>query len=485
MARKPRKPAGTFGIGPLERLAREPLFWLDASLARVWVNRAWEELVGRSLEFVRGTVCRAHAPASANDPADLAASLFPPPETLRGEPASTPALVLRADGEPLRRLLEFWPFHDDQGNMIGILGLVRPEDSHPAASRSKDAELHVELLRIREGLQARHGLDGLVGSGPAHRRLIEQVRLAATTTTPVLIVGEEGTGKRLVARAIHAIGPGRDQPLIPCDCQALAPELLERQLFGATRPGTLGDASEASRSRPLLGADGAFLLREIVFLPRDLQIRVAGAVGRSGRLLATSSHEPDAALADGRMASEFYYSLTTLVLRLSPLRERRDEIPLLAQHFLEQANQRGPLSRSGFSSEALAALTAYDWPGNLRELARVVDTCYAQASQPGHLIEVADLPPPVRGNLEVNTPRGIAPRPMKPLDDLLIEIERRLIETAMVQSRGNKSRAADLLGISRPRLYRRIQELNMPDQEPASANDPEPGDQPAAEPVDP
>lgn len=481
MARKPRKKIGSFELGPLERTAREPLFWLDPSLTLVWVNRAWEKLVGQPSEFVRGTVCRAHAPSSPTDPPDLAASFFPPPETLAGEPASLPTVILRPDGEPLDRLLEFWPFSDSQGDLIGILGVVRPEDARPVAASSRGAELHVELLQARRALHTRHGIDGLMGSGPAHRRLLDQIRLAATTLAPVLILGEEGTGKRLVARTIHGLGPERDQPLIPCDCQALAPELLERQLLGITRP----DAPLSAAVKPRLSPGSAFLLREISLLPRDLQVKLAVAVGGSSRVFATSSHDPDAALADGQLAPELYYALTTLVLRLPSLRQRRDEIPLLAQHFLEQANQRGGVSRSGFSQEALAALSAYDWPGNLRELARVVDACHAQAREQARLIELADLPPLVRGNLEASAPRGVPPRPIKPLDDLLVEIERRLIETAIAQSRGNKSRAADLLGISRPRLYRRIQELELTDPEPAAANPIEPDDQPPPEPGDP
>ncbi len=474
MARKPRNQAGAFELGTLERVVREPLFWLDPNLKIVWVNRAWEEHVGRTGKEIRGAVCRAYTPSST-DPPDMASSFFPPPETLAGEPASVLTLITRPDGERLARLLEFWPFTDSQGASIGILGVIRPEDARSAAPGSRAAETHVELLQTRQALHARHGFDGMVGAGLAHRRLLEQVRLAATTSAPVLILGEEGTGKRLVAQTIHQLDPDRDQPLVPCDCQALVPEILERELFGTTRPDLAREHSGPIKPRLSLGPGSAFLLREILYLPRDLQARLAAAAGGSVRVFATSSQDPEAALADGRLAPELYYALTTLVLRLPALRDRRAEIPLLAQYFLERANERGGTSRTGFSVEALAALGAYDWPGNLRELARLVDHCQARAL--GREIELADLPSPVRGHLEASVPRGLAPRPSKPLDDLLIEIERRLIETALEQSHGNKSRAAEVLGISRPRLYRRIRELDLPDDEtagPGEADDQRP-----------
>jgi DNA-binding NtrC family response regulator len=180
------------------------------------------------------------------------------------------------------------------------------------------------------------------------------------------------------------------------------------------------------------------------------------------RLIATTALDPKSALESEQLRPELYFALTTLVIRLEPLRERRDELPALAQHFLERANQRGGKQKSAFSAEALAALMAYDWPGNLRELARVID--HAHAATDGAKIAVDDLPASIRGHQGGGFPPPVPPGPIKPLDELLTEIERRLIETAMRQARGNKSRAAEFLGISRPRLYRRIKELNLPDE---------------------
>jgi transcriptional regulator with PAS, ATPase and Fis domain len=450
-----------FEPSPLWQRAREPIFWLDPALKLTWVNRAWELLTGYPAEAVVGLTCQAHAATSAGDVSDMAASFHPPPESMAGQPAGGPTLICRADGERLWRRVEFWPFCDERG-LIGLLGIVRHEEAAPSVPDSEDGRLHAGLLAIRRRLQERHGLDALIGFGPAHRRLMEQVRLAAGSAVPVLIVGEPGTGKRHVARTIHQHGPYRQRPFITFDCEALPAEVIERELFGAAGL----DVPDGPRRRPRLslGDGSTLLIDEVLSLPRDLQARLVDALDSPVRLIATTAGEPEAALRDDRLRPEFYYAMTPLVLRLHPLRERRDELPVLAQHFLERVNQRGAAQRSGFTPGAIEVLTSYDWPGNLPELARVVEHAHAHTSPAGGtLITPDDLPATIRGHLGGAYTPPAPGFPIKPLDELLTEVERRVIETALRQSRSNKSRAAEILGISRPRLYRRIKELNLPD----------------------
>jgi DNA-binding NtrC family response regulator len=162
--------------------------------------------------------------------------------------------------------------------------------------------------------------------------------------------------------------------------------------------------------------------------------------------------------------------LSVLVIPTLPLRERRHDLMLLAQYFLEKANQRTGSTCCGFTSQAELILQTYDWPGNLSELGRVIDVahdqlrCRTEAEQSMSLIDVEELPASIRGHLGAAYPPPAVSPSIKPLDELLTEIERRLIETALRRSRQNKSRAAEFLGISRPRLYRRIKELNLPDE---------------------
>ena len=177
----------------------------------------------------------------------------------------------------------------------------------------------------------------------------------------------------------------------------------------------------------------------------------------------------DQARGEDRLRNDLYFALTTLVIRLQPLRERLDELPLLAQEFLEQRNARANRRRWGFEPAAIEVLRAYDWPGNLTELFRVVEAAHERGS--GDLIAPSDLPAEIRGAIgSAYTP----PRPaaqLTPLDLTLEMVERRLIEQALAKSRRNKSKAAELLEISRPRLYRRIKELNILDDLDASVQE--------------
>lgn len=445
--------SGVRRLNALLQQAREPVFLIDGDRRLVYVNRAWEELTGFKAEAVAGLECRPHGPSRVGDLDGLGASFCPPPEALAGQAAGGPTLIVHASGERLWRRVEFWPYHDDRGGLLGLLGLVRGPDAGAQAPDSEAQRLRAAVQEVRERLHARFGVDALIGDGAGHRRLLAQVDAAAATTVPVLIVGEPGTGKRLVARTIHQRGPRPTAPLVPFDAAALPPEVLERELFEAN-----------GAPRPRLGLpDGAtVLLGDLLELPRDLQARLAAALEEARvRLIATTTTEPDAARRDDRLRPDLYYALTGLVIRLGPLRERLDELPLLAQHFLERANLRGDRRRAGFAREALEALLAYDWPGNLRELARVVEAAHGQGA--GDLVAAADLPAAIRGHLASAYNPPPMPPPVTPLDDLLNQLERRLIEQALQRARQNKSRAAELLEISRPRLYRRIRELGIPD----------------------
>lgn len=451
-------------LNVLLKRAREPVFLLDAERTLIYVNPAWEALTGQPADVALGLECQPHGPTRDGDLASLGGSFCPPPEALEGQPAGSKTLIVLPGGERRWCRVEYWPYHDNQGATIGIIGLVRPPDAPPHAPNSELQHLRAELLEVREQLQDRYGFDTLIGRGAAHRRLLEQIRAAAVANVPVLIVGEPGTGKRTIARIIHQQSPNSRSPLVPFDCAALPPEDIERELFGpdGDRPSDRLNLPEAA----------TILLVDIVELPRDLQARIASEWIGASRLLATTSIDPQQARREDRLRPDLYYALTTLVIPLDPLRQRLAELPLLAQAFLEQANLCNKPRRQGFTAEALSALASYDWPGNLRELARVIDAAHARGQ--GDLVTAADIPATIRGHLgSAYTPPPVPPA-VTPLDNLLEQLERRLIEQALQRARQNKSKAADLLAISRPRLYRRIKELNIPDEselsdEPASS----------------
>jgi len=441
-------------LDALVHQAREPIFLLGPDGRFVGVNRAWEELTGHRSGEVAGLECRPHGPTRPGDLAGLGGSFCPPPEAGAGLPSASSTWIVRADGERLRRRVEFWPFHDANGALIGILGVVRPPDETSLAPESEAHRLRAELLAIRDRLHSDHGSDALLGRGPEHRRLLDQVAAAAATTVPILVIGEAGTGKLTVARSIHLQGPRRQAPLLAYDCKALPPEILERELFGTPLDRRAGGLVAPDASTVVIG--------DVLELPRDLQARLASGLDRRVRLVATTTGDPDAAFRAERIRPDLYYALTTLVVRLRPLRERLDDLPILAQHFLERANLRGEAQRHGFTPDALDALASHDWPGNLRELARVVDDAHGRALGP--MIDVGDIPAAIRGERGGAYNSPTAPAAQAPLKEKLARIERQLIEQALELTGGNRSRAARRLGINRPLLYRRIKELGIPDE---------------------
>jgi transcriptional regulator with PAS, ATPase and Fis domain len=443
------------GLAKLWGKAREPVFVLNRFARLVFVNAAWEELTGRSAESVRGLRCRPRAKFDDPALAELAQCFRPPRATFQGRPARASALITRTTGEQAPRHLEFWPFHDREGTLAGILGLALEVPSGLHDQPDAQAErARAELEAVRARLLASREPEQLVGQGPAFEKLLAQVHLAAETRTPALILGEPGTGKRSVAQAIHRLSPQAAEPFLPFDASALPPDVLEQELFD-------GDALRIAR--------GSVLLLDALTIPRDLQARLARIWDRTApcRLLAIGTGDPAALLAEGQLREDYFHRLTAFSIPLPPLRRRWEEIPLLAQHLLERQNRAGGRTVGGFGAEALAVLQGYDWPGNLRELSSVVD--HARRHGASDPIAPADLPRNIQGDLGA---AYLPPaEPEAPLEERLARAERDWIERTLRQARGNKSRAAESLGISRPRLYRRMRELEIPD--PNEAADPE------------
>lgn len=469
--------------------AREPLFWIDPALRVAWVNRAWEDATGHSAASVVGLTCAPVDSAEAGAGVELAASLAPPPEATLGQACGGLSLLPVAEGARAWMRIEFRPFHDRDGKLLGMLGQLRDRAAPSDVADAPSHRLRARLLELRDQLRRSYDLESLLGTGTTHRRLLEQVRVASATAAPVLVVGEEGTGKRLVSRVIHAVGPLRERPFFSIDCEALPAEVIERELSRLAEPpeeaSTMPESRDGAATTVAQDVGSTLLIGDLLHLPRDLQQQLAQIVleSRAVRVIATTTGEPESATREGRLRPDLYHAISVMILRTAPLRERREDLPLLAQHLLERVNHRTGSFCAGFDPRSLAELDAYDWPGNLRELERVLGAAHERArSRAGgqaaiFTIEAADLPASIRGH------RGAAYLPpppetaVKPLDELLTEIERRLIETALSRARQNKSRAAELLGISRPRLYRRIKELNLPDDgetEPESCPAPTP-----------
>jgi DNA-binding NtrC family response regulator len=328
----------------------------------------------------------------------------------------------------------------------GVLGLIGKIHAVPELSAPPSQPLPEKLIALRQRFTAWHGLDGLPTAVPAMRLALEQIRLAIQTGTAVLLVGEAGSGKEWLARTIHQESPDRENPFVALDCRHLPAKALAWALFGP--PG-------AARRK------GATLyLKAPSLLPRELQARLcevfasAAENGQVPRLLAGSSADAAAEVQAGRMLEEFHCLLSPITIQVPALRDRLADLPFLVDRLLGRAAAGLDKPVTGLSDDAWELIRGYQWPGNLRELYAVLAGGCQRAK--GDRIQADDLPWFLRSGVPV------AERTL-PLDKILDQVERRLVQLAMVMAKGNKSRAAELLEILRPRLLRRLGALGLED----------------------
>jgi two-component system, NtrC family, response regulator AtoC len=336
----------------------------------------------------------------------------------------------------------------------------RIEEIKLVVARALEAQRLVrENLQHRRALDARYGLENLVGRSPEMVAIYKLVARLAPLDTTVLVHGETGTGKEVVARAIHQASPRAARALVVVDCTALPEALFESELFGHERGAFTGAAT--SRRGLLEIADGSTcFLDEVGELPRALQAkllrvlqeRVIRRVGGNEpipvdvRIIAATNRDLKKLVEDGAVREDLYYRLNVAPIAVPPLRERRSDIPLLAQHFLEKYARAAGRSTTGFARETLAVLGRHGWPGNVRELEHAVERAVALSSAP--LILPDDLPADVRGPGEATGP--VAP----PARLTLEELKHWYVARVLDDVGGNKARAAEQLGIDRRTLYR-------------------------------
>ncbi len=330
-----------------------------------------------------------------------------------------------------------------------------------------------EVKRLRGEIDSVAG-DRPVGEGPAMRRVMALVERVAASDASVLILGESGTGKELLARTVHRRSARAGGPFVAFDCSALAPSLVESELFGHEK-GAFTGAERARRGLFRDASGGTLFLDEIGDvapevqnkLLRVLQEREVKPVGGDTlvkidvRVVAATNKDLGRLIAAGRFREDLYYRLAVVPVELPPLRERKEDIPLLVAHVLARRKSAGPRP-SRIAPDALALLGAYRWPGNIRELENVIER--AAILSDGEEIRARDLPP-LDGVAGPAAPDD-GPLVPKPLKDLVAEatarIERRAILEALQQEAGSPSRAAKRLGISRSSLYNKLAALGIP-----------------------
>jgi len=348
---------------------------------------------------------------------------------------SYPLNIVTKQGEPKQVELAVVGMKDDQGRFAGVLAVLRDITS-------------LTGLKFLSG--DFNGFAGIVGRDPKVIQIFKQIRQLGDNDYPVLITGETGTGKELVAAAIHRESRRSRGPFVPVNCGALPEGVVESELFGHVK-GAFSGAVRHKKGRFELAHGGTIFLDEVAELPRNMQVKLlrvleTGAFERVGgektlsvdvRVISATNRDLKRELARKNFRQDLYYRLNVVPLQVPPLRERQGDIPLLVDYFLQESRKPGGKAPR-FAAEALALLQRYPWPGNVRELRNAVH--YALARGESRVLGPGDLPPEIRGE---GSRRGPA-----------FKLETAAVQAALAQCSGNKVQAARLLGVGRATLYR-------------------------------
>jgi two-component system response regulator HydG len=340
-----------------------------------------------------------------------------------------------------------------------------------AAQRGHLARVNRELKRQ---LEEKFGFEGMVGNNPKMHEVIAKLKSIAPTSATVLIQGETGTGKELVAKAIHTNSPRKNKPFVAMNCTALNENLLDDELFGH-EPGAFTGADRLRKGRFEHANGGTLFLDEVGDMPLALQAKLLRVlenheVFRIGsnepikvnvRLLSATNRDLEAAVAKGTFRQDLYYRLKVVTVTLPSLRERREDIPLLAAHFLKEFNQRHGKRVTGIAGPLSKALLAYDWPGNVRELRNLVESMVVQDVD--GVLNLDDLQEgDTLRRLQVTDNHATGPGSL--VGRPLTEVERYYVEQALELTNGNREEAARMLGIGERTLYRVIQDWKLQDR---------------------
>jgi DNA-binding NtrC family response regulator len=332
----------------------------------------------------------------------------------------------------------------------------RALESREMARKNRELEAEVDAQRRTSSI---------IGKSAEMKKVFDLIRRVAPTRASVLVTGDSGVGKELVADAIHNLSPRRDGPLVKVHCAALAESLLESELFGHEK-GSFTGAQARKRGRFELADKGTLFLDEIGEINQNVQIkilrvlqerkfeRVGGeeTIDVDVRIVAATNRDLQEEIRKGNFREDLYYRLNVVNIHVPPLRERRDDIPLLAMSFLREFAEENGKKLDGFDPKARQALYAYPWPGNVRELRNSVESAVVMAGS--GLVNIDDLPPNVRSSSKEREVRV-------PVGSTLEEAEKMLIRETLAAQGGNKSRTAEILGIGRKTLYQKIEEYGI------------------------
>src|SRR5436190_2283695 len=338
----------------------------------------------------------------------------------------------------------------------------------------KERRLRFENQYLRSQLRDKYSFGNIIGSGRAMNRIFELIDTVAALTSTILIQGETGTGKELIAKAIHFNSPRKEQKMVSINCGAIPENLLESELFGHVK-GAFTGAVQTRIGRFEQAHGGTIFLDEIGNMPQVLQVKLLRVIqerefervgGNSTikvdvRIIAATSSNLEQTVKDGTFREDLYYRLNVIPINLPPMRERREDIPLLVQKVVEHFRESHKLELKTISPHVLKALMAYDWPGNVRQLENIVERMVAlTANRPAIL--PADLPGEIQNRDSLNfVPLIEIPEGGISFQDVVTDMERELIVQSLRKTNGNKKLAAKLLNLKRTTLIEKIKRIGL------------------------
>ena len=417
----------------LDNLA-EGIIVHDKDRRILFFNRSAEKITGYSRKDILGKDCH----EAFGEPFCGSRCSFQkgPPDPM--DQLFYPLNILTRKGEPRRVEMIVIGTQDHTGCLTGIIASFRDVS---------------DLIGLKIRVGELTGFAGIIGQHPKMLQVYGQIRDLSTNDYPVCITGETGTGKELVANAIHNESRRGGGPFVPVNCAALPEGILESELFGHVK-GAFTGAVRDKKGRFELAHGGTLFLDEVGDLPKPVQAKLLrvlqeGSFERVGgektisvevRLICATNRDLKREMEKGNFREDLYYRINVVPIHLPPLKERKDDIPLLLDHFIEQALEEGQETR-GFSREALDAMTDYGWPGNVRELQSALR--FALVKSKGRIITPADLPLEMQHREKAGSARGSSRK-----------LDLDSVRTTLAQTGGNKAKAARLLGVGRATLYR-------------------------------
>jgi PAS domain S-box-containing protein len=446
----------------LDRLLKDPQFWpevfeamrdglmvVDNRCTILLFNRAAEEITGYRREDVLGKKCTLFGCDTcmlAKDVADgagLHLENFAPVFNKR-------CAIRGGDGRTVHVLKNAVVLRGDDGEITGMIESIT--DITPLYKKE------IELEGLKQELRQEYWFMGLLGKSVPMQRLYEHIRNAAASEAPVLITGESGVGKNLVANAIHKLSRRKDGPFLQMNCAALNEQLLESELFGH-RKGSFTGAISDRIGRFEAANDGVFFLDEIGDMPMTMQVKLLRVleekvVERVGdhklipinvRLISATNKDLDSLIRSGKFREDLLYRINSIVIKVPPLRERREDIPLIAIHYLAKISAVNNKEIRHIDPSAMEILTEFPWPGNVRRLVNALE--HSVASCKGETIQVSDLP-----DYLIHEKKSGACEPRIEQDDIV---------EALNVHKGNRTLAAKHLGISRVTLWKKLKALGI------------------------